>query len=68
MTKSILYARVSSKEQEQEGFSIPSQENLPILLTNIYQSLEDAKAFLGDVKSISSLFVEFQKYLYAEVA
>ncbi len=25
MTKSVSYARVSSKEQEQEGFSIPAQ-------------------------------------------
>ncbi len=28
MTKSILYARVSSKEQANEGFSIPAQEKL----------------------------------------
>ena len=28
MSKSVLYARVSSKEQEQEGFSIQSQEKL----------------------------------------
>ncbi len=25
ITKSVIYARVSSKEQEQEGFSIPAQ-------------------------------------------
>jgi len=40
------------------------QEKLPILLTNKYQSLEDAKEVLGDVANISSLFIEFQKYLY----
>ena len=40
------------------------QEKLPVLLTNKYQSLEDAKQVLGDVVNISSLFVEFQKYLY----
>ena len=28
MLKCILYARVSSKEQEEEGFSIPSQLKL----------------------------------------
>ncbi len=40
------------------------QEKLPVLLTNKYHSLEDAKEILGDVKSISSLFIEFQQYLY----
>jgi type I restriction enzyme R subunit len=40
------------------------QERLPILLSNKYQSLEDAKDVLGDVADISSLFIEFQKYLY----
>ena len=42
------------------------QEKLPILLTNKYQSLEDAKEILGDAGSISSLFIEFQKYLYMQ--
>jgi len=40
------------------------QEKLPILLINKYQSLEDAKEVLGDVKNISKLFSEFQQYLY----
>ncbi len=40
------------------------QEKLPILLTNKYQSLEDAKVVLGNVANISSLFIEFQKFLY----
>ena len=40
------------------------QEKLPILLTNKYQSLEDAKEVLGDTSSISSLFFNFQRYLY----
>ena len=44
------------------------QEKLPILLTNKYQSLEDAKEILGDVATISSLFIEFQKYLYMQKA
>lgn len=42
------------------------QEKLPILLTNKYHSLEDAKSVLGDVSNISSLFIEFQKYLYVQ--
>jgi type I restriction enzyme R subunit len=40
------------------------QEKLPILLTNKYQSLEDAKEILGDVAKISRLFIEFQEHLY----
>jgi len=40
------------------------QDKLPTLLTNKYQSLEDAKEILGDVSSISKLFIEFQEYLY----
>jgi type I restriction enzyme, R subunit len=40
------------------------QDKLPILLVNKYQSLEDAKEMLGEVTNISSLFIEFQKYLY----
>lgn len=40
------------------------QEKLPVLLTNKYQSLEDAKEMLGNVGDISKLFIEFQKYLY----
>jgi type I restriction enzyme R subunit len=42
------------------------QDKLPILLTNKYQSLEDAKEILGDTANISRLFVEFQQYLYKE--
>jgi len=41
-------------------------EKLPILLTNKYQSLEDAKEILGEVASISRLFIEFQQYLYQQ--
>ena len=44
------------------------QEKLPILLTNKYQSLVDAQEVLGDVASISSLFIEFQKHLYLQDA
>jgi len=42
------------------------QEKLPILLTNKYQSLEDAKEILGDVGNISKLFIEFQQHLYKQ--
>jgi len=40
------------------------QEKLPFLLTNKYQSLEDAKEILGDAANISRLFIEFQEHLY----
>jgi type I site-specific restriction endonuclease len=42
------------------------QDKLPILLTNKYQSLEDAKEALGDVAGISRLFIEFQEHLYKQ--
>lgn len=48
----------------ESGVEELGQEKLPILLTNKYQSLEDAMAILGEVQDISSLFIEFQKYLY----
>lgn len=41
-------------------------EKLPILLTNKYQSLEDAKEVLGDPAGIKDLYIQFQKYLYDE--
>ena len=40
------------------------QDKLPFLLTNKYQSLEDAKEVLGDVANIRALFIDFQQYLY----
>ncbi len=43
------------------------QEKLPILLTNKYQSLEDAKDVLGDIDLIRSIFFKFQEKLYAKV-
>jgi hypothetical protein len=40
------------------------QKKLPFLLTNKYQSLEDAKEILGDAANISRLFIKFQEHLY----
>ena len=48
----------------QTGVNELDQEKLPFLLTNKYQSLEDAKEMLGDPANISRLFIEFQKHLY----
>jgi len=51
MNKSFLYARVSSKEQEKEGYSIPAQikllkeyaEKNNLLITKEYVDIETAK-------------------------
>lgn len=40
------------------------QDKLPILLTNKYQSLQDAQEVLGDVLAIRKLFIQFQAHLY----
>lgn len=48
----------------ESGVDELDQEKLPILLTNKYQSLEDAKSVLGDPASISHLFTNFQQHLY----
>jgi type I restriction enzyme R subunit len=50
----------------ESGIDELEQDKLPTLLTNKYQSLEDAKEILGDTASISKLFVEFQEYLYKQ--
>jgi type I restriction enzyme R subunit len=74
--EATIFALLNDKQKEfiefvlskyiETGVEELDQEKLPILLTNKYQSLEDAKAVLGDVVKISSLFIEFQKYLYQQ--
>jgi type I restriction enzyme R subunit len=76
--QATIYAFLNKKQREfiefvlskyvETGFEELDLEKLPILLTNKYQSLEDAKQELGEVAGISSLFIEFQKYLYEDVA
>lgn len=48
----------------ESGVEELDQEKLPILLTNKYQSLEDAKEVLGEAANIASLFTGFQQHLY----
>ncbi|MBC7472281.1 MAG: DEAD/DEAH box helicase family protein [candidate division SR1 bacterium] len=48
----------------ESGVEELDRDKLPVLLTNKYHSLEDAKKSLGEVSNISKLFIEFQKYLY----
>ncbi len=73
-SEATIFALLNDKQQEfiefvlskyiETGVEELDQEKLPILLTNKYHSLEDAKHALGNVGDISKLFVEFQKYLY----
>jgi len=76
--KATIFALVNDKQKEfiefvlskyvEAGVTELDQEKLPILLQTKYQSLEDAMKILGDVQNISSLFIEFQKHLYENVA
>jgi type I restriction enzyme R subunit len=71
-----IFALLDNKQKEflefvlskyiESGVEELDQEKLPILLQNKYQSLGDAMDVLGDVPGISSLFIEFQKYLYPQ--
>jgi len=75
-SEATIFALLNDKQKEfiefvlskyvETGVEELDQEKLPILLTNKYQSLEDAKEVLGNVSDISKLFVEFQKYLYEQ--
>jgi len=73
-SQSAIFALLDKKQKEflefvlskyiESGVEELDQEKLPILLQNKYQSLGDAIDILGDVKKISSLFIDFQKILY----
>jgi type I restriction enzyme R subunit len=75
-SQATIFALLNNKQKEfiefvlskyvETGVEELDQDKLPILLTNKYQSLEDAKEVLGNVGDISKLFIEFQKYLYDE--
>ena len=76
--QATIFALLNDKQKEfiefvltkyiETGVDELDQEKLPVLLTNKYHSLEDAKGALGSVASISSLFIEFQKHLYQQGA
>jgi type I restriction enzyme R subunit len=73
-SQATIFAILNDKQKEfiefvlskyiETGVEELDQEKLPVLLTNKYQSLEDAKEMLGNAGEISKLFIEFQKYLY----
>ena len=74
--QATIFALLNSKQKEfiefvlskyiETGVEELDQDKLPILLTNKYQSLEDAKELLGNVANIKKMFIEFQKHLYKE--
>ena len=74
--QATIFALLDNKQKEfiefvlskyiETGVEELDREKLPILLTNKYQSLEDAKVILGDVANISRLFIEFQQHLYKQ--
>ncbi len=74
--QATIFALLNDKQKEfiafvlskyiETGVEELDQEKLPILLTNKYQSFEDAGALLGDLTKVRELFIEFQKYLYEE--
>lgn len=76
--QATIFALLSDQQKEfiefvlskyiETGVDELDQEKLPILLTNKYQSLQDAQEELGEVATISSLFIDFQKYLYQQRA
>ena len=76
--QATIFALLDNKQKEfiefvlskyvETGVEELDQEKLPILLSNKYQSLEDAKEILGDVANISRLFIEFQQHLYKRKA
>lgn len=76
--QATIFALLNNKQKEfiefvlrkyiEIGVEELDQDKLPILLTNKYQSLEDAKGILGDAANIRQLFIEFQQYLYKQKA
>jgi type I restriction enzyme R subunit len=74
--QAVIYSLLNDKQKEfiefvlskyiELGVEELDQEKLPVLLVNKYKSLEDAKEILGNVGDISSLFINFQQYLYQE--
>lgn len=51
-----------------QGISELDDSNLPQILELKYQALADAKAKLGDIKTIRETFIGFQEYLYSTKA
>ena len=69
-----IYASLNGRQKEflqfvlskyiDTGVGELSEEKLPELLKLKYQALADAQKILGNVDSIRSVFIDFQKHLY----
>lgn len=76
--QATIFALLDNKQKEfiefvltkyiETGVEELDQEKLPVLLTNKYQTFEDARELLGDLSNISRLFIEFQQHLYKQQA
>lgn len=74
LAQSSIFTSLNNQQKEfiefvlnkyiETGVEELDQEKLPDLLKIKYQSLEDAKEELGEPISISSLFINFQQFLY----
>jgi type I restriction enzyme R subunit len=73
-TQATIFALLNEQQKEfidfvlskyiESGFEELDQEKLPILLTNKYQTFEDAGIQLGDLSKVKDLFIGFQSQLY----
>lgn len=73
-SQSDIFASLDDKQKQfvdfvlskyiETGVDELDEEKLPVLLTNKYHSLEEAKEVLGEVTKIRSLFFGFQRALY----
>ncbi|WP_339794447.1 type I restriction-modification enzyme R subunit C-terminal domain-containing protein [uncultured Imperialibacter sp.] len=76
--QATIFALLNEKQKEfidfvltkyiESGVEEFNQEKLPTLITNKYQSFEDASAVLGELSIVKDLFIQFQKRLYEERA
>ncbi len=74
LAQSSIFASLNNQQKEfiefvlnkyiETGVEELDREKLPTLLEIKYQSLEEAKEELGEPSGISSLFINFQQFLY----
>jgi type I restriction enzyme R subunit len=74
--KRAIFNQLNEKQKEfisfvlskyiDEGVEELSENKLPKLINLKYQSVSDAEVELGSVEKIRTIFIDFQKYLYAQ--
>jgi type I restriction enzyme, R subunit len=75
-SRTPISSRYSGQQQEfldfvleqyvREGIGELDRDKLPQLLELKYHAIRDAVAVLGDVSTISNVFIDFQQYLYTQ--